>query len=154
MTPSALACARIHGSQATRTAARRLPGPSGEVSAGLRIAAVTITGISRSSNRSSRKLVSSSVSVPCVTTTPSALSDPIRAASAWIWSKASEWLPTRDTVSASISAIAASSGTAATRSSAPSPICMAPDASGRVAMVPPSARMWMRGLLTRPASAT
>ena len=104
MTPSALAWARIHGSQATRTAASRLPGPSAEVSAGLRIAAVTITGMSRSTSRSSRKAVSSSVSVPCVTITPSAAAAAIFAASAWIWSKDSEWLPTRDTVSASMSA--------------------------------------------------
>jgi hypothetical protein len=84
---------------------------------------------------------------------PSAVSDLILAASAWIWSKDSEWLPTRDTVSASTSAILASNGTAATRSSAPNPICMVPVASGRVAMVPPKARMWTRGLLMRPAAA-
>jgi hypothetical protein len=54
------------------------------MSAGLRIAAVTITGASVSSSRSSRKAVSSKVSVPCVTTTPSALSDLIFTASPWI----------------------------------------------------------------------
>lgn len=89
-TPSDRAWAPIHGSQATRTAARRLPGPSAEVSAGLRIAAVTTTGMSRSTSRSSRKPVSSSVSVPCVTITPSAVEVAIFAARAWIWSKPSE----------------------------------------------------------------
>jgi hypothetical protein len=120
----------------------------------LRIAAVMITGMSRSTRRSSRKAVSSSVSVPCVTITPSADTAAIRAASAWIWSKESEWLPTRDTVSASMSASVPSKGTAFTRSSAPAPICMTPLASGRVAMVPPSAMMWIRGLLMPPTSTT
>ena len=56
---------------ATSMAAIRLAGPSHDSSDELRMAPVMTTGAPGASERSSRYAVSSMVSVPCVTTTPS-----------------------------------------------------------------------------------
>ena len=57
---------------ATWTAATRFAGPSGPGRVGFRIAPVTTNGASCGHTRSIRYAVSSSVSVPCVSTTPAA----------------------------------------------------------------------------------
>ena len=62
---------RIDAAAATRTASRRLAGPSKPASSDARIAPVTTTGFEPSRTRSQQKLVSSIVSVPWTTTAPS-----------------------------------------------------------------------------------
>ena len=63
---------RACGLAATATAASRLAGPSAPARVGFRMAPVNTTGASPSHSRSSRNAVSSMVSVPWLTTTPSA----------------------------------------------------------------------------------
>ena len=62
---------RIEAAAATRTASRRLAGPSNPGSSDARIAPVTTTGLGPSSTRSQQKAVSSIVSVPWTMTAPS-----------------------------------------------------------------------------------
>src|SRR4051794_5105524 len=64
---------RIRGSPATRTASRRLAGPSNPGASDERIAPVTTTGFITSRTRSQKNAVSSIVSVPWTTTMPSTL---------------------------------------------------------------------------------
>jgi hypothetical protein len=64
-------CGRLSGAAATRTASSRFCGPSHPRSLAERIAPVNTTGLSGASERATRYAVSSSVSVPWVTTTPS-----------------------------------------------------------------------------------
>ena len=68
----ALARPRTCGDSAAMTAARTFAGPSAPGRHGLRMAPVTTIGIPESLIRDSTNAVSSSVSVPCVSTTPTA----------------------------------------------------------------------------------
>jgi hypothetical protein len=121
-------------SQATRTVARRLPGVGRGMR--LRMAAVTINGTSRSSSRSSRK----PFPPRCRALShhdPVGLERPDLRRQPWIWSKPTMTADARHGLGLDPASWRAAH--AATRSSAPSPICGAAR-TGRVATVLPSAR--------------
>ena len=122
-------------------AAYRLAGPSGPAECGCRIAPVTTTGASADTVRSRKNAVSSMVSVPWVTTTPTApeaISSRTRADNATRSPNPSDGLGSDRSDSVVIfTSSSASPGTDATRSSAPSAGTIPPLALGAMAMVPP-----------------
>src|SRR5688572_8985016 len=138
MTPAS----RSSGEIAAATAARRLAGPSNSGSRGVRIAPVTTTGFGERSTRSQAKLVSSIVSVPWTTTTPSTEGS---SSASWTMPPISrtspnvKWLAgVRPRSIRTISAMVSSPGVRA-RIAAPSSAGMLPPAAGSNPMliVPP-----------------
>ncbi len=147
---------RASGDAATTIASRRFPGPSPAGSSAERWAPVSTTGRGSSVTRSSRNAVSSRVSVPCVTTTPSTSSRASASATAsWIVRRSacvSANELTRRTSCVSTVTPAGRAGTDPSRRSAGSAATAAPSGRVREEMVPPvaSTRTWgMRSILGR-----
>ncbi len=139
---------RVLSSAAARTAASRFAGPSAPGSDGLRIAPVTTTGASPATRRSSAKAVSSSVSVPCVTTTPAspeAMHLVISSASAITSATVSSGDGSCLNVSAVIRAVSPSAGRLATSCSAGRAGVTPVPSALTDAIVPPSASTRTRG---------
>jgi hypothetical protein len=110
---------RAPGQPATVTASSRFCGPSGISAEAGRIAAVSTTGLVGASTRCRNQAVSSSVSVPCVITTPCTSSRASASATAWARPCHSPWSMSLLSIWASwraSSAWPARAGTAASRS--------------------------------------
>lgn len=124
MNATSTPCPRAAALPATATAFSRLSGPSDDSAVAGRIAAVITTGFAVFTVRCSRYAVSSSVSVPCVITMPSiaslAASALIRSTSVVHSATDRSLLSMLAICSASIVAICASAGTAASSLSTPS----------------------------------
>ena len=133
---------RQAGSAAAAAAARRFAGPSAPGADAGRIAPVKTTGASPPCSRSHRKAVSSSVSVPWVTTTPcpSRAAAPAAARAIASASSSERCAPGRPVSVTGRGAWASSRGTAATRAAASR---AGSACSPAMAMVPPAARRWI-----------
>ena len=142
------------GDAATRSAARRLAGPSQSGSDEGCIAPRRTTGLSEVSTRCRKNAVSSRVSVPWVTTRPSTSGRSSHAAARrarrHICSGVTCGPGSREKSSHSTSAIPPSSGTRATISRQPSAGTTAPDSSTVMEIVPPVKRMPIMKRFGRP----